>query len=361
MRRLLFLAILPAVASATAITSVDNLGSLGSGESVAYGINVSGLAVGWSTNSDGITNAFGANGPGSLFDFSALASGAESYAYGVNSAGAVAGVFYENGESHGAIWTAGGGMADLGPGSIATTINDSGVAAGGNGQAFIYANGEIRQLGTLAGGNWSAAYAVNEGGDVVGYGNTGSGAFRGFYWTGTTLISIGTLGGDNSYAMDINDSGQIVGDASTSSGYLHAFSTTGGAMQDLGTLGGTSSFAYGVNNSGLVVGYSTTSDGGTHAFLYENGEMVDLNSLLPDGSGWVLLQAYGINDQNQIVGTGLWNGEERAFRVNLDTGSPVPEPGVCILVACGGVLLSLGSWLRRRSEPAANQEEFPPK
>lgn len=63
MRSLLFIAILPGLVLATAITWVDNLGSLGSGESVAYGINVLGMAVGWSTNSYGTTNAFSANGP----------------------------------------------------------------------------------------------------------------------------------------------------------------------------------------------------------------------------------------------------------------------------------------------------------
>ncbi|HWB98355.1 MAG TPA: DUF3466 family protein [Bryobacteraceae bacterium] len=350
MRIVLFLAFLvPAVGSASSLSVVD-LGNLGGAESVAYGVNSSGLAVGWASNGSGITNAFSSTGAGSPFDFSAL----ESYAYGVNGAGSVAGVFYENGVSHGAIWV-NGTMTDLGAGTSATSINDFGIAAGGNGQAIVYSDGQARELGTLPGGNWSAAYGINNSSEVVGYGNTGGGAFLGFYWTGQSLISIGTLGGSNSYAMGVNDSGEIVGDASTAAGYLHAFADSNGTLTDLGTLGGTSSYAYSVNDQGLVVGYSTTADGATHAFLYQNGEMVDLNSLLPEGSGWVLVQAYGINDQEQIVGTGLWNGQQEAFRLDLNSpstsvslaSSPVPEPGAWILVLCGGALVAVSFWLRR--------------
>lgn len=360
MRIAILLAILPpAVLSASSISSVVNLGGLGGDESVAYSVNAAGLAVGWSTNNFGTTNAFSSTGAESPFDFSAQLAGAESYAYGVNSSGSVAGVFYENGVSHGAIW-ANGGVTDLGSGTFATSINDSGVAAGGNGQAIVYVGGQVRELGTLPGGDWSAAYAVGDNGEVVGYGNAGTGVYRGFYWTGRNLISIGTLGGTSSYAMDVNDSGEIVGDAATAAGYLHAFTDSGGTMTDLGTLGGTSSYAYGVNDQGIVAGYSTTAGGATHAFLYENGQMIDLNSLLPQGSGWVLVQAYGINKQDQIVGTGLWNGEQEAFRLNLNSSfSSVPEPADWVLVACGGGLVGVSFWLRHRAFHTEKRDEFP--
>ena len=41
--------------------------------------------------------------------------------------------------------------------------------------------------------------------------------------------------------------------------------------------------------------------------------MKDLNKLIPAGSGWVLLQAFGINNSGQIVGTGTIHGEEHGF------------------------------------------------
>ncbi len=41
--------------------------------------------------------------------------------------------------------------------------------------------------------------------------------------------------------------------------------------------------------------------------------MKDLNKLIPPGSGWVLVEADGVNDSGQIVGMGMHNGQEHAF------------------------------------------------
>jgi hypothetical protein len=41
--------------------------------------------------------------------------------------------------------------------------------------------------------------------------------------------------------------------------------------------------------------------------------MKDLNKLIPSGSGWVLEQAFAINNAGQIVGTGTINGKEHGF------------------------------------------------
>ena len=41
--------------------------------------------------------------------------------------------------------------------------------------------------------------------------------------------------------------------------------------------------------------------------------MQDLNRLIPQGSGWVLGQASGINDAGQITGYGTVHGRTHAF------------------------------------------------
>jgi hypothetical protein len=41
--------------------------------------------------------------------------------------------------------------------------------------------------------------------------------------------------------------------------------------------------------------------------------MQDLNKMISPRSGWVLLQANGINDAGQIVGDGLFHGQSHAF------------------------------------------------
>src|SRR5262249_16224655 len=71
----------------------------------------------------------------------------------------------------------------------------------------------------------------------------------------------------------------------------------------------------GLNSAGQIVGYSVPSGPyASRAFLYDAGTMTDLNSLLPEGSGWSLLQATGINDAGQIVGSGSNpSGQFRGF------------------------------------------------
>jgi hypothetical protein len=72
--------------------------------------------------------------------------------------------------------------------------------------------------------------------------------------------------------------------------------------------------------------------------LYKRGVgMVDLNSLIDPSSGWVLLQAIGINDSGQIVGQGQFDGQTRAFLL-----TPVPEPKHLVLaaVACCVILFA---------------------
>lgn len=178
----------------------------------------------------------------------------------------------------------------------------------------------VLDLGTLgATYTSSSASAVNESGQVVGQAFTADGVNRAFLWQNGTMTDLGTLGGLRSGAGDINDSGQIVGGsfpagATTS----HAFLWQNGIMTDLGTLGGDSSGAAAINNHGQIVGHSKTASGGFGSFVWENGIMYDLDALIPANSGWVTQALYGIdiNDNGQIAGTGLFNGEQRAFLIS---------------------------------------------
>lgn len=46
--------------------------------------------------------------------------------------------------------------------------------------------------------------------------------------------------------------------------------------------------------------------------------MRDLNTLI-SGSGWVLERVWGINDVGQMVGTGTYNGQPRAFLLGMSS------------------------------------------
>ena len=325
------------------IYTVAPLGTLG-GPSTGYAVNSSGAVAGWGQNGSGVQQAF-VSAPNGL---QPLSNGVtDAYAYGINDSGTVVGTTYVNGQAYGTIWN-GSGTTTLGAGSYAMAINNAGEVVGGNGQAFRTVNGQVQNLAVQAGINWSAAYGVNDSGTIVGDGQLSNGTFRGIVWSPSgSMILLGTLGGSSSQATDVNDSGEVVGFASVPSGYQHAFSMIDSMMIDLGTLGGGSSYAYGVNSSGEIVGYSWLADGEQHAFLYDNGKMLDLNSLLPADSGWVLLDAYGINDAGQITGVGLYKGQVMAF-LATDPPAPVatPEPAQTFVVL--GILMVSVFALRQR-------------
>jgi prepilin-type N-terminal cleavage/methylation domain-containing protein len=147
--------------------------------------------------------------------------------------------------------------------------------------------------------------------------------------------------------LAINDSASVVGTyefSSTTTANNEGFLYNGTAAQTLRALGNSGTSTKGVypndiNDENQVVGtstlFSTPNSTNTHAFLYQNGNTQDLNNLIPASSGWVLKEAYGINDNGQIVGDGTFNGATTAFLLtpqaatltwnnSLTTGANVP-------------------------------------
>jgi probable HAF family extracellular repeat protein len=159
----------------------------------------------------------------------------------------------------------------------------------------------VTDLGTL-GGTESAAYGINESGQIVGYAFNSAQKRRAFLYTNGQMRDLGTLGGPQSTAFAVNDTGQVVG-VSEINGFQdsRAFWYDGTTMRNLGTLsGGTGagsySAAYSINNSNQIVGQ--TSDGGQRiAFIYQNGQMQFV------GTPYAFDTADDINDAGRIVGS----------------------------------------------------------
>ena len=198
---------------------------------------------------------------------------------------------------------------------------------------------------------------INVAGEIVGIAFNGGGEeLRAFVYRNGSIDDLGTLGGRYSKAYAINDSGDIVG-GSTYPGDSadHAFLYRNGSFHDLGTLPGTSfSVALAVNGSGHAVGYAFSPALGDLAFLYANGTLINLSALMEvQEAGWqALTEARGINDQGQIVGTGINRlGLRHAFLL-----TPVPEPltGLFMLVGLGGVAGLVG-WRGTISRPRSPQ------
>ena len=244
-----------------------------------------------------------------------------------------------------------------GAGSYATAISNTGFVVGcaetatGVAHAFVYANGQMRDLGTGVDvpGN-SCAVAVNNQGAVAGRASTGELVV----WTDTSVLRLGVQGeigaiadngtvvgsyrdgtakrafayvngrlvnldaSPNSHAARINVREQIVGHSGG-----HAVLYENGVPRDLGTLGGNGSSAWGLNDLGLIVGMAGNASGQPRPFLYD-GAMKDLVNAPAYAT------AVAINNAGQVVGVAegsygfVLDGDEV---IRLDTLAPVIEKG----------------------------------
>ena len=331
-------------------------------------------------NSGQITGYFQARTPhviygfiyenGTVFDMSTLGY-LDSYVTGINNSGTATGYFitFDSPERYAFLYSQEGGLivlGSLGGGSASLGISAAGHVTGysysadySTYHAFLYSNGTMKDLGTL-GGITSTGKAVNANGQVVGESWLADGqTIHAFLSSNGIMTDLGTLGGPFSGATAINDAGQITGYAdradfvqysNIASRYArHAYLYDNGEMIDLGTLGGAFSIGMAINNLGQVVGSSnpTPLEYNTHAFLYTDDRMIDLNMLIDPDSGWILLEATGINDAGQIVGNGYFNGIPHAFLLTPTDGrydlSSVPEPATLPILALAALAL-----IRRR-------------
>ncbi|MCH8006428.1 MAG: HAF repeat-containing protein, partial [Planctomycetes bacterium] len=166
----------------------------------------------------------------------------------------------------------------------ASDINDFGQIVGelekGNlAHAALWQAGEVIELGTLPGGNFSQAWAINNSGQIVGLaGNSATGPLRPFLWQDGVMSDIELPLGPWGEANDINETGAIVGWMGSSLFEGHAFVLHEGTVTDLGfMLGGLSGNAKAINNNGQIVGEGLVelNDGSMamQSFLWKDGEM----------------------------------------------------------------------------------------
>ncbi|HEX8755305.1 MAG TPA: hypothetical protein VF745_03110 [Steroidobacteraceae bacterium] len=178
-----------------------------------------------------------------------------------------------------------------------------------------------------------SANAINDGGTAVGQSQSAiydngtfvSGGLFAVQWQSGTATSLGSLqDSGTSAAYGINNNGDVVGSSrvgQASGAPSHAFLYHQGTMMDLGVLSGdANSSADCINDSGQAVGVSSDAAGTQRAFLYQNGQMYDLNSLIDPASpltGRVSLQeAVGISANGLIAVNGTDSqdpGWTRAF------------------------------------------------
>ena len=224
---------------------------------------------------------------------------------------------------HAFFWSKSTGMKDLGTlsggnVSAAQGINDSGVVVGysnlgGHPATDFFAfqwtkGGGMVNLGTLPGGPSSAAFEVNSAGTVSGDSFVSNGVVKATSWSSGSIKNLGSLPNAIFTAgLDLNDNGYVVGESVFSYGppfKSHAFLWNGSGMKDLGTLsGGVTSIANAINTSGVIVGQSDSSASSHHwhAVLWDTTLKIHDLGVLPGGNYSV---AFGVNDSKVVVGYG---------------------------------------------------------
>jgi probable HAF family extracellular repeat protein len=193
--------------------------------------------------------------------------------------------------------------------SAAYGINDAGDVSGyvmlsdGAEHPAVLVNGVSKLLPTLptdgrGGGN---AAAINNLGQVVGYSHVGNAIqLRATMWDQGRMVDLGALNDQlNSAAVAVNDHGVVVGSSDRRSG-SHAVRWVDGTIHDLGTLpGGSQSKASGISLDGLVVGASNSAEHryDLHATAWRHGEVIDLGTL----PGHSVSQAFAVSPDGSVI------------------------------------------------------------
>lgn len=343
--------------------TITDLGTLAPAQplsfSAAHAINELGQVVGVSMNGALVQHAFVWSAGGGMVDLGDLPGGDnDSSASGINNAGTVvgsSGALNTAQGYHAFQWTSGAGMADLGAKpnngyiSFGAGINSAGTIVGASGfgssfTAYVKSSDGAMTLLSKPSGSSTQANAINDDGVIAGFTQKSNGTTRATLWANGTRTELGDLAGgaDYSNGLALNQAGLLVGSSGVAGGG-HAFAwTAAGGMVDLGDLpgGSVASAAHGVNDLGDIVGFGSNADNQNRALLWRKGSMLDLSTLAEaQAQGWVFEQALDINNAGAIVGWGWHNGQQRGF-VLAPATSPVPEPGSWTLLLVGLTLLA---------------------
>ena len=148
------------------------------------------------------------------------------------------------------------------------------------------------------GGGFSLAEAINESGQITGWGFNASFEYAGALWQDGQMAVLpnDSFGGNSCTPIDINGSGAIAGSMADGSWAGHAFLYQGGQMLPLyAYVSGDPGMAMGINDAGQVVGYSHGADDNQYPFLWDAVNGADIF----DDYG----RATDLNESGLIVGS----------------------------------------------------------
>lgn len=256
-----------------------------------------------------------------------LALGQGTFAFGLNSAGAVVG-YYDNGITHGYERAADGSYLtiDVGKrGSGATDISDKGAIVG---QTNFYANqgdcpaflltskGKLRKFEPPDAGCSTDTFSIGNDASIVGDCIGNDDVYHGFLRAKNGAITvIDAPGAVDTFASDINDSGAVAGTYIDNDGYHGYIRSADGTFTTFDAPGGPASgdIAGRINNLGEVEGDYSNGDGVQHGLIRNpDGSLVVYDA--PDaghGAGQGTSGFAGINNQGTAAGT-YWDANNVA-------------------------------------------------
>ena len=297
-------AVLPALAIHAAPApkwTIQTLGDLGAGGTVAFGVNNHGEIVGYSHTASGQIRAFHWDA-GVMTDAGALNPAFPSSLYAINDQGI--GVGTGNGTEV-ALWDE-GDWAPIGREGTPIDLNKSAHVAGTrwNGNCtvgYLYRNGTFQDIPALVNygpGFVSNALALNDRGMVVGAAGVDWFVYHAYTWQDGVMTDLGTFGGLRSIATDVNNRGVVVGNAEDGA-VTRAFVYDGIMRPVCGIM--AESDAQGINDRGAIVGNI-----GLQGYLCDNGVLTILNDIpAVQAAGWRQMFPQDINERGWIVGWGF--------------------------------------------------------
>ena len=185
----------------------------------------------------------------------------------------------------------------------------SGDEFGHLGFLYDFETDQFTSLGTLPGGNWSEAHAINSSGEIVGFwGNIVKGPSPlAFIWRDGEMIDInGDFGTVNTEANGINTAGLVtgwMGDSQVNND-ARAFIWDAGKVTELPLVqNGVTAKGEAINEQGHVAGEGRVflDDGkamAVQSFLWADNQMTDLGTL----PRTTFTRARSVNNQTRIVG-----------------------------------------------------------
>jgi probable HAF family extracellular repeat protein len=281
---------------------------------------------------------------------------------GINADGRVVGNYYDAGGTQHGFLLSGGlyttldvpGASTGAGGTSQNGTSANGINSAGNIVGLFYDEGGTRHGYRLSGGSFTTldppgsdrtqALSINDSDQIVGS-YRASDAVHGFLLSGGVYTTLDVPGSSLTVAFGTNNAGEIVGDYQDSGGTFHGFLLSGGVYTTLDVPGSPFTIAEGIDAAGQIAGWYADAfspdEGpvGLHGFLLSGGVYTTL-----DVPGSTSTQVFAINDAGQVVGRYAdASGEFHGF-----LATPVPEPTSFVLFGLGMLGLIGCTWRQRK-------------